>query len=367
MLIKPIVDEARAAHAEAYARTSWAEHEASVRRQFRLLLKQLAQRHPPTLDDLDWARALGRTRARQGLPLEAVLGAFHHGYRGFWELVASRAESGALSRETVDLLMASLQMTSAAIANGYTDVARARDELQIDLGHQLLDALYGGRTVAEETTMLARALGFDNDGMFQAASCLVALMAPELIDQLRWRLRDHGGAQCVVVRGPMLVVLSQGIPERRIVQLLDSGDGRLAVGLGLPRSGLGGATESLLDAERALAVAQQSPEGGIVSFRSSWLLATLLPHAERLGPLLDAGKATNQPHLYEAVRAYADHGFSIAATAEALHLHPNSVKYRLDRWQQLTGWDPRTLEGAQRSLLSIALAERQPPPASATT
>lgn len=29
------------------------------------------------------------------------------------------------------------------------------------------------------------------------------------------------------------------------------------------------------------------------------------------------------------------------------------MKYRLDRWQQLTGWDPRTLDGLLRSLLSI--------------
>jgi DNA-binding PucR family transcriptional regulator len=45
----------------------------------------------------------------------------------------------------------------------------------------------------------------------------------------------------------------------------------------------------------------------------------------------------------------AQNSFSVTATARTLNLHPNTVKYRLDRWTQLTGWDPRVLRGLLNS------------------
>jgi sugar diacid utilization regulator len=34
-----------------------------------------------------------------------------------------------------------------------------------------------------------------------------------------------------------------------------------------------------------------------------------------------------------------------------LYLHPNTVTYRLDRWQHLTGWNPRSLDGLLSSVV----------------
>ena len=52
----------------------------------------------------------------------------------------------------------------------------------------------------------------------------------------------------------------------------------------------------------------------------------------------------------------ASHGFSVSAAARALHLHTNSLAYRLERWKQLTGWDFRTADGLLRSLASLKLS-----------
>jgi DNA-binding PucR family transcriptional regulator len=120
------------------------------------------------------------------------------------------------------------------------------------------------------------------------------------------------------------------------------------------RQGLSGAAESITDAERALALAGHS--GKIVDFSSDWLIATLLPQLDRLQPLMDASQTVTQPHYREAVQAYAQHGFSITVGARALRIHPNTMKYRLDKWEQLTGYDPRTLDGLLRSLLGIAVS-----------
>ena len=65
--------------------------------------------------------------------------------------------------------------------------------------------------------------------------------------------------------------------------------------------------------------------------------------------------ARDHPHLAEAVLAYGRHGFSIAASAKGLYLQPNTVTYRLDRWQHLTGWNPRSLDGLLNSVVALNL------------
>ena len=44
--------------------------------------------------------------------------------------------------------------------------------------------------------------------------------------------------------------------------------------------------------------------------------------------------------LLDTTTAYLDHGRSIEAAARALFVHPNTVRYRLRRVADITGWDP---------------------------
>ncbi|WP_309240246.1 helix-turn-helix domain-containing protein [Actinomadura sp. J1-007] len=44
--------------------------------------------------------------------------------------------------------------------------------------------------------------------------------------------------------------------------------------------------------------------------------------------------------MLETLRAYSDHGFGRRRTAAALHIHPNTLDYRLRRMTVLTGLDP---------------------------
>ena len=52
------------------------------------------------------------------------------------------------------------------------------------------------------------------------------------------------------------------------------------------------------------------------------------------------------PPLHEAVSAYFAHDLDIAATAAALHMHRNSLRYRLARAEQVLG---RSLKQPRRS------------------
>ncbi|OKJ04565.1 transcriptional regulator, PucR family protein [Streptomyces sp. CB01249] len=62
-----------------------------------------------------------------------------------------------------------------------------------------------------------------------------------------------------------------------------------------------------------------------------------------LGPLVAAGPKSG-PMLLETLQAFLDHDCSWARTAEALHVHVNTVHYRVQRIELLTGRDLSRLD-----------------------
>ncbi|WP_329183247.1 helix-turn-helix domain-containing protein [Actinacidiphila glaucinigra] len=54
---------------------------------------------------------------------------------------------------------------------------------------------------------------------------------------------------------------------------------------------------------------------------------------------------------------FADSGVSLTATGRALHLHPDTAKYRLNRRWELSGWDVHTWHRLSASLLGPGLAQ----------
>jgi DNA-binding PucR family transcriptional regulator len=67
-------------------------------------------------------------------------------------------------------------------------------------------------------------------------------------------------------------------------------------------------------------------------------------YAQRvLGPVLEHDRRT-QGDLVATLREFLACSGSWARTAEALHLHVNTVRYRIERVQELTGRDLARLE-----------------------
>jgi DNA-binding PucR family transcriptional regulator len=60
---------------------------------------------------------------------------------------------------------------------------------------------------------------------------------------------------------------------------------------------------------------------------------------ERLGPKVEEilSVLRDNPPLHDAIGAYFAHDLDIAATAESMHMHRNSLRYRLARVEQLLG------------------------------
>lgn len=355
-LVPAIVDDIRGQVGwfEAMPR---ADHETTVLGQYQAFLASLQEERPPTGREIEAARELGRRRARQFVPMEAVITGFHIGYRHLWGRL--RREAGGRNTaallallESVDRTWAWVQHMCGAVADGYSETSRVRESALVELRHRFIEALHAGGAQGEDGLCMARALDFDPHASFQAVCAPVEAWSDSHFDLLRRKLRTDGGTLHAVIHGERVVILVQGVVIADAGDLLPPGVDPV-VGIGMPRAGLAGAAESIGDAERALVVARE--RGRPVSFDDKWLIATLLPQRDRLAPLVRSTVPRSHPRLADAVLAFAHNGFSISASAAVLHLHPNTVSYRLDRWHHHTGWDPRSWDGLARSLAAIVL------------
>jgi PucR family transcriptional regulator, purine catabolism regulatory protein len=110
-------------------------------------------------------------------------------------------------------------------------------------------------------------------------------------------------------------------------------------GIGRPVTSIAAVRESLRDAE--LALERATTEGRVVAFEDFDLGTLLLSEAapERLEPKVAEIVAVlrENPPLHEALLAYFHHDLDVTAAAAQLHLHPNSLRYRLTRIEQLLG------------------------------
>ncbi|MFE4175520.1 PucR family transcriptional regulator [Streptomyces sp. NPDC056909] len=366
------------------------EHIRAVTIQLHGLLDALDRGIMPSAEYLRAASRLGAARAAQGLPVETVLGAYHIGYRETWNALMRGAvrrgqEAVAELAGQVTTFWTWIQELTDAVAVAYETVLRSELSAQEDRYRRLIEAMAAADPADEATVTLARSLGYDPVGAFQAFRGRSADLPSGGLERFRRHTATGPGVVVATIHGGALSVLSQGVPDDAILRSLDRAVGRAVgrtasrvvdrevsqaadrvvdregppappLGVGLPRTGLSGAADSFQDADGALSLALRQ-DGGTVRYSVAWLQSSLAEQSRRLSDVLGAGARTAHayPHLSAAVIAYADHGFIPTAAARALHVHPNTVVYRLDRWTTLTGWDPRTRDGLMRSLLALDL------------
>ncbi|MER5409105.1 helix-turn-helix domain-containing protein [Streptomyces sp. NPDC002769] len=335
------------------------DHERGVIEGYRGLLAGLIARQPPSQTESEHAYVLGRRRAAQGLPLGSLIGAYHVGHREMWNILLMRvgAQDHEMRSQLVGLVATVwnwVEQATRAAADAYSESIRAEVAMQLGLTHQLLDMLASGSPVAMEGAHVARALGFDPGGAFQALCSSGEAVSDEDTAALRDRFRRRRGTMQCAVRGTVVIALVQDMPVDVLVAAMHELDPRVSVGVGLARSGLDGAAASIRDAQDVL---PSGTDGRVGRFERDWLLAVTHPQAARLAALLEPCRsvAASHPQLAETVEGFAHHGLSLNAAGQALHVHANTVRYRLDRWQELTGCDARTWAGLSASMVGIAL------------
>lgn len=351
-----------AAHIRAelpsYANIPESEHRRTLREFTHMILDNVAQGRGPVAEHLQFARRAARRRAHLGVSAYDVLRSFHIGNRALWAALqhAPEATDEALIGLVEPLTLWTEAMT-ATVVDAFVDEGPTRQARESRVRQQFFAEL-GSHDRPEQLAEMARMLAFDVNGEFQAL-CSPRAQWPETeIESLQRSARRLPGVVACGVRGTVLVVLGQNTDIEAAVRTAQSISGAdVPFGIGLLRPGLDGAHTSTTDAERALRAAQAWHEP-TVRFADGWLEASLLDTQAQLAPLFDRVQQVRRTHpeLATAVLVYADSGFSLARAAKTLRMHPNSVSYRLTRWHELTGADPRTFSGLVRSVIGSRIA-----------
>lgn len=328
-----------------------------------MILFGIAERREPAPEELEVRGELGRRDANNGMPLQSVMASYHVGFREHWAaLVAESQRQGGEAPGKILIASANLWDWTYAMMNvvaaEYGRVVAERQAAEA-LAHAHFIDLLVRDPASEDCAAIARGLGFDTDGAFLALA-FPASATQGLDARLRAAVAERGVTATFGARGRTILAIVQGVHADDLDAILDSASGGEAVGVGLSRSGLPGARASVTDAERALELGET--RGSIVRFADAWLPATVLALRATLAPVLDHGAAVAaaNPHLAEAVRAFAASDFSLAEGARRLVLSETSLRHRLTRWKTLTGWDPWTLDGMSASMFSLDLQRRAP-------
>jgi purine catabolism regulatory family protein/PucR-like helix-turn-helix protein/diguanylate cyclase with GGDEF domain len=249
-----------------------------------------------------------------------------------------------------------LLLQSAAHLLGLMHASRENTptELRAERRHLFEHALGSPVEEPDQLDRRARSLGFDFEEPCHGVVHRPAGRRDAAFTTLEAALTRMRRPFLVTARGPELLAFVQADLDVLGKALAPLG----GVGIGRAVGSLGEVSVTLRDARFLL---DRSPEG-VADFASlplaSWLVARS-PDAEldeRSERQLAGLRA--QPLLLEAVLAYLRADLDIAATADALRLHPNSVRYRLTRAETVLGSPlrrPETIAGLHAALTSRRL------------
>jgi hypothetical protein len=330
---------------------------------------------------LDHLRESAARRAEEGIPIDVVLTAYHVGIEVVWDTLTPdvRPEEVGDVMAVNALALRYLELVAPAVGAGYIDERQTMFDDERSARHTLLSALLDGApadVAAGQAGLalpacyfvLALAAGAHPDETARGVDPAVA--GRRKLRRLRAELERHG-------RGP---VLSSLTPEGGIALLpcpsaaeeltpadwaraercvLDAGRAAGAVvTAGVCAAEPGGVAEAVTLAQDVLAVAlnfRRSPgtyrlDDVLLEYQMSRPSVALDRLAAILRPI------EGQDELLRTLEVYLRCG-SRRPTAAELHVHPNTVDYRLRKIAELTGVDPNRI--GDIGLIGAALAARR--------
>ncbi|WP_245159232.1 helix-turn-helix domain-containing protein [Blastococcus sp. TF02A_35] len=320
------------------------------------------------------ARAVGRRRAAQGVPLEAVLRAYRLGGQVTWEALLSVSQRSRHGQDVLLLEVAgSVWRTNdadcAAVAEGYRDEQRRLAGADEVARQHVLDGLIEGRGgdpafVRSASELLAMPL----DGRLMAA---VALPGPDgcpALDAPAEALLKRGVRSVWGSRGDAqvgFVVLGAVRADDLVALLTCVARGPVGVSDVVEGAGAAGAAYRLAETaartlpagdQRVVSIDERLPEALLSN--SPEISSRLV--GQSLGGLLDLPEE-EQTVLLDTLEAFLAADGSPTRAADALYCHRNTVMHRLRRIESVTGrklTDPRSRLLWQLALLGTG--RRQP-------
>jgi hypothetical protein len=294
----------------------------------------------PMRPAVEGAYALGRGEARSGRTMDALLSAYRVGARAAWRDWASTAVESGLRADTVarfaELVFAFIDELSAASAAGHTDELARSGRAREQDRERLALALLSGAPPEEVAARAARA-------DWTVPAVLTAVLLPSVHVRGALGVLDPrtlvAAADAGDLDGPedAAVLLVPDAARTRPALLRALADRRAVVGPPRPAAEVG---ESL---RRALRARELVPDGTVDT--EQHLLALVVGadpealadlRARALAPLAGLRPGVAE-RLAETLRAWLLLQGRREEVAAALHVHPQTVRYRMTQVRDLLG------------------------------
>ncbi|MEU0538971.1 helix-turn-helix domain-containing protein [Nocardia sp. NPDC005978] len=302
--------------------------------------------------------------AREGVPIDTVLHSIHEGFKLGMDLILSDAAAHEDYRSLVTgakLVVEMLDTISVPVVAAYVREHRAVVSEHHTSVHTLTSALLSGHA----TSTMARECGIDIAPEYS----VLALSIPEHPDErhpmldgrvvarrkLR-RLQAELATRCgdtalalLSVDGGTLLVPTVATDPAGLDELLArlSAAARVPVTATVVVTTPGDVPSAADRAHELLDMVQRlNCEAGLFRFADMALEYQLTRPGlgrEMLGALLDP--LDNHPELLQTLRCHISTNLNRQRTARLLHVHTNTVDYRIKRICQLTGFDPAAASG----------------------
>jgi len=309
---------------------------------------------------------VGADRALQGIPLGDLLQGFRISARTAANMLTSLAVDKDLDRDAclwvAETLVIWIDVVSNLAAGSYsqTQVRIVREDEE-RLRDFLLDLLHGA-VAGEEALERADAVGWDPAtaywvGVFARADADCTREDQDAFTdavQRCYALRTRG---TVVVAVPVPTAADVAAVETAAIGVADHLD--LLSGVGEPGSGIAGVRRAYVEAAEAATIAVALDER-LVRFDTAVLDRILRRDLELLeelvqrtiGPLEDYDRSRSTD-LVATLEAYFRKGESPTRTADVLHTHAQTVRYRLGRIREISGLALDDPDGRLHLLLGL--------------
>jgi hypothetical protein len=334
-----------------------------------LLARTFAEGSKVRREDLGFLRELAARRVHQGVSLDVFIHAYRVALLAYWDACAAEASRLEISQE------ASFKLASTAIDAIDTITTQAaeaylREEtrLRTQSGRAARDLLE--RLIHGQPTDPARrhpaAPGLDPTGPLLTLIGRVeqtTLAVGDALQLARDQLEESMSLGTVrplamIRHGELVLISAASSPRTKIARLraarqrtIDEHNIDVRYGVSVPSQGFASVQQAYREAE--LSLSYTSASRPIVSLEDLSSLECALIGATATTKAIIAAKGNNLRALsqedlaaaVETIRAFSDANLNVAKAAEQMHVHPNTVRYRLERIATRAGHDPRTFTG----------------------